>query len=155
MLQSHPMATNNYTFNKWQEANFRAVNKFYRSQKHKGSASGDELVFIVLDVSQDDSEIVGAVRLVPYEDFYWLRSLYIKQELRGQSLGLGLLHFVHKEIDRPIHCFPYTHLDHFYGLAGYEVTPLEALPLPLQQLYNRYSGKGESILIMSHRPISL
>jgi hypothetical protein len=146
------MQTNNYLFAHWDEGNFRAVNKFYRSQQHKGSASGDEQVFVIRNQTPDNNDIVGAVRLVPYDGFYWLRSLYIKQELRGQSLGLGLLNYVHEAIHLPIHCFPYPHLDHFYGLAGYSVTPLDEIPLPLQQLYSRYAGKGEPLLIMSYSP---
>ena len=147
-----PMTDSQFLFERWQAPNFRAVNKFYRSQKHKGSASGNEQVYVIWDTSEEEHAIVGAVRLVPYEEYFWLRSLYIRKELRGKSLGHKLLMFVQQHISQSIHCFPYYHLDRFYAGAGYEVTAKEALPQPLQQLYDRYTGKGESILIMSLYP---
>lgn len=127
----------------WGEPNFRPVNKFYKKQKHKGSASADEQVF----VAYQGEDIVAAVRLVPYEGFFWLRSLYVEQALRGQGIGLALLEHVHTSIDLDIHCFPYDHLEHFYALAGYRIS--DTLPTALQQLYDRYSGRGEKILAMS------
>ena len=134
-----------YTFSKWQGENFRAVNKFYRSQKHKGSASGDEQVFII----KDDQDIVGAVRLVPYDGYFWLRSLYIEESLQKQGLGSRLLTFVHEHIQLPIYCFPYLHLDGFYSLAGYQLLDEDKLPNSLAQLHARYNRKGQGVLVMA------
>lgn len=128
----------------WAQPNFRAVNKFYRSQKHKGSASGDERVFVIF--LQED--IIAAVRLVPHDGFYWLRSLYVKSELRGQNLGQKLLTLVHQKITLPIYCFPYTHLEGFYLNSGYSLLTLEQLPQPLNQLFVKYQGKGSGIICM-------
>jgi len=133
----------NIQYQSWCEANFRAVNKFYKKQKHKGSASGDEQVF----VAYQGEDIVAAVRLVPYDGYFWLRSLYVEQALRGQGIGLALLAQVHTSIDLDIHCFPYDHLAHFYTLAGYHMA--DTLPPSLQQLYERYSSRGEKIIAMS------
>jgi len=134
-----------YTFLKWQAPNFRAVNQFYRSQKHKGSASGDEQVYVI----EDDSAIIGAVRLVPYDGYYWLRSLYIKKEIQSQGLGSQLLAFVDQHISQPIYCFPYPHLDYFYSKAGYHTVGVDQLPQSLAQLYERYNRKGQSTLVMA------
>ncbi len=143
-----------YELSEWSQPNFRAVNKFYRSQKHKGSASGDDRVFII--THQED--IVAAVRLVPYQDqdqnqdYYWLRGLYVKSELRGTGLGQQLLAFVKQklaqQIEQPIYCFPYTHLEHFYQKSDYKLLSPQELPVPLLQLFNKYSGKGEGIICM-------
>ena len=152
MVQSCPMTQSNFLFELWQQPNFRAVNKFYRSQKHKGSASGDEQVFVVWDTTETENTLVGAVRLVPYEDYFWLRGLYIHEDLRGKGLGHQLLRTVQSHISLPIHCFPYTHLKSFYSKAGYVDTPTAELPISLQQLYERYSNKGETLLSMSLFP---
>lgn len=152
MVQSCPMTHSKFLFEPWQEPNFRAVNKFYRSQKHKGSASGDEQVFVAWDTSETENTLIGAVRLVPYEDYFWLRSLYIHEDLRGHGLGHELLRTVQNQITLPIHCFPYGHLNSFYSKAGYVDTPKPELPQSLQQLYDRYSNKDESLLIMSLFP---
>jgi len=141
----------------WQEANFRAVNKFYKRQKHKGSASGDERVFIVLgDLPQASTEapieqsILAAVRLVPAEGYYWLRSLYVDKSLRGKRIGSQLLDYVNTHVHSTIHCFPYAHLEHFYTQSGYQFSDINDAPLPLKQLYERYNQKGDGVLFMSH-----
>lgn len=133
-------------FKEWHGEHFRPVNQFYKKQKHKGSASGDERVFII----EQDETIIASVRLVPLEDDYWLRSLYVEQALQGQSLGSQLLHFVSTHIKQTIYCFPYLHLDHFYQQAGYEPIDHDNMPHALQQLYLRYNRKGQGILAMAH-----
>ena len=80
------MTPNPYSFYEWKEPNFRAVNKFYKREKHKGSASGEERVFVISQQQgSEESEVIAAVRLVPYESYYWLRSLYIDHSLRGKG----------------------------------------------------------------------
>lgn len=144
------MTPNPYSFYEWKEPNFRAVNKFYKRQKHKGSASGEERVFVISkQQAVDESEIVAAVRLVPAESYYWLRSLYVDQSLRGKGLGSQLLSHINQQINMDIHCFPYTHLEGFYQSSGYEMTSVSSAPQALQQLYERYNRKGDSILFMS------
>ncbi len=197
-----------YHFAEWQEPHFRPVNKFYKQQKHKGKANGDERVFVIWqdpdDNSQDnglESSIVGAVRLVPMRatirtqatastqtpvpneakaeassspDYYWLRSLYIDSDLRGQQLGSKLLAYVRQNIitsaplptstpptstsrttathAAPMYCFPYEHLLHFYQQAGWQLCEQQALPQAIADLYTRYTQRGEKILAM-HQPI--
>ena len=140
----------------WQEANFRAVNKFYKRQKHKGSASGDERVFIALgDLPNDSSDpstepsIIAAVRLAPADGYYWLRSLYVDKDLRGASIGSQLLAHVNTHVHSTIHCFPYAHLLNFYSQCGYQLSDITQAPAPLQPLYTRYNQKGDGVLFMS------
>jgi len=129
---------------RWSGDNFRPVNKFYRSQKHKGSASGDEQVFVIYQ----DEDIIAAVRLVPFKGYFWLRSLYVKSELRGQKLGHLLLKAVHEALNDPIYCFPYTHLLDFYTVSGYQLVDEKNMPEALQDLFKRYSRKGTAIINM-------
>ena len=140
-----PIALNAIVLDEWQGENFRAVNQFYRRQKHKGSASGDERVFVI----EHDSQIIAAVRLVPYEGYYWLRSLYVEQTLQGNKLGSQLLAYVHTHITQPIYCFPYLHLDHFYQQVGYQLINEDQMPHSILQLYTRYNRKGQGILAMA------
>lgn len=138
-----------FTFEKWCEPHFRPVNKFYKSQQHKGKANGEDVVFVIWY----EGELVGAVRLVPYDHFYWLRSLYIKEALRGKGLGLELLNFVKRSLEGPfkkdIHCFPYEHLQSFYSLGGYRLSDSQLLPETLTDLYLKYLSRGERIIAMS------
>ncbi|GAA6134797.1 hypothetical protein NBRC116188_15870 [Oceaniserpentilla sp. 4NH20-0058] len=134
-----------FQFSLWQGENFRPVNQFYRTQKHKGSASGDDKVFII----QQESVIVGAVRLVPYSGYYWLRGLYIKNALQGKRLGSQLLDCVAAQISLPIYCFPYPHLDHFYSQAHYQHVDENLLPDNIATLFERYNRKGQGVLVMA------
>lgn len=143
-------APQNLTFKEWNSEHFRPVNHFYKKQKHKGSASGNERVFII----EHDDNIIAAVRLVPYDNYYWLRSLYVEQSKQGQSLGSELLSFVHQHIHQTIYCFPYLHLEHFYQKAGYELMSEEQMPQAIHQLFTRYQRKGQGILAMAkYNPI--
>jgi N-acetylglutamate synthase-like GNAT family acetyltransferase len=135
-------------FTEWQGEHFRPVNQFYKKQKHKGSASGDERVFII----EYGEAIIAAVRLVPHDDYYWLRSLYVEQTLQGQSLGSQLLSFVQVNIHTAIYCFPYLHLEHFYQQAGYVFVAESDMPQSIRQLYTRYNRKGQGILAMAKLP---
>ena len=128
-----PLALNTIILKEWQGENFRAVNQFYRRQKHKGSASGDDRVFVI----EHDSQILAAVRLVPYEEYYWLRSLYVEQTLQGKKLGSQLLAYLDHHITQPIYCFPYLHLDHFYQQAGYQLIGADKMQQSILQLYTR------------------
>lgn len=143
------------TFARWQAPHFRPINKFYKSQKHKGKANGDETVFYGFLLTEDQEEqIIGAVRLVPYKTesgtaFYWLRSLYIDETIRGNRLGGTLLQFTHRETSDPIYCFPYEHLESFYKAQGYCLIADEDLPESLQDLYSKYRQRGERIIAMA------
>lgn len=136
----------------WAEDNFRGVNKFYKRQKQKGSASGDERVFVVNTcdpITSDEHILIAAVRLVPYSGYYWLRSLYVAAPHQGKGIGSLLLAFVNEQVKQDIHCFPYTHLDRFYALSGYQLTQPAQLPMSLSQLFDRYNHKGDNIIAMS------
>ena len=151
--------SNQYTICEWQEANFRSVNKFYKRQKHKGSASGNERVFVVYDAptkkvdnSEDEPSIIAAVRLVPAENYYWLRSLYVDRSRQGAGIGSQLLAHINTHVHSSIHCFPYSHLEAFYSQCGYQMINLDPGPLALQQLYKKYNQKGDGVLFMSRIP---
>ncbi|WP_396588946.1 GNAT family N-acetyltransferase [Bermanella sp. R86510] len=131
-------------YQQWQEPNFRAVNKFYRSQKHKGSASGNDIVY----VAYNEDELVGAVRLVPYDNYYWLRGLYIASVLRNQGIGHTLMMHASEHTRWPIYCFPYKHLINFYRQVDYVQLAPEQLPNALQQLYQRHQQKSDNIAAM-------
>ena len=152
------MNDSSFNFARWQAPHFRPINKFYKSQKHKGKANGDDVVFYGFWLDDDQTEqIMGAVRLVPYlEDsehpFYWLRSLYIREDLRGRSLGGALLAHTHQATSAPIYCFPYTHLESFYQSNGYALINVETLPESLQDLYIKYQQRGEKIIAMAKVP---
>jgi GNAT superfamily N-acetyltransferase len=149
---NNPEFTLAVEFKEWHESNFRVVNKFYKSQNHKGRASGDERVFIAQKRCENSHQlnIIAAVRLIRYQGYYWLRSLYVEKSIQGNNVGSLLLSFLNQNIQQTIHCFPYIHLKRFYQNCGYSLTKLNDLPLPLQQLHQRYSTKSDRILIMSH-----
>lgn len=142
-------------YQQWSAPHFRPINHFYRSQKHKGSASADETVFVALPsnfdeahIDADKQDIQAAVRLVPYDNYFWLRSLYVREELRAKGIGSKLMQTVHSHMDATIFCFPYTHLEAFYKALGYEIVEIDQLPNSLQQLYQRYQRKSDNILAM-------
>ena len=157
---------NEIQFAQWQAPHFRPINKFYKSQKHKGKANGSDLVFYAFRMVHQEPEILGAVRLAPSDSgdkaindsdsqtrYFWLRSLYIHEALRGKQIGSKLLEAVHNALPTSsIYCFPYDHLQSFYGRAGYRLMEGDSLPEALSDLFDRYVERGEKILAMGKEP---
>lgn len=162
MTESPQINVNEIQFAQWQAPHFRPINKFYKSQKHKGKANGNDLVFYAYRMVDQEQDVLGAVRLVPDEssedikvesNYLWLRSLYIHEALRGKHIGSMLLEHVNDALtDTPIYCFPYDHLENFYGKAGYRLMEHDSLPPALQDLFERYTHRGEKILAMGKEP---
>lgn len=158
---------NEIQFAQWQAPHFRPINKFYKSQKHKGKANGSDLVFYAYGTVNEEQKVLGAVRLVPSDSedqsngnmtdeqsgYFWLRSLYIHDALRGKQLGTKLLECVHRSLSTvPIYCFPYDHLENFYSNADYRLVAEDSLPQALKDLFDRYVQRGEKIIIMGKEP---
>lgn len=129
----------------WREPHFRPVNSFYKQQGHKGKANGSDRVFVL----ETDSQLLGAVRLVPFEGYYWLRSLQIAQTWQRKGLGIHMLTEINQTVPENIYCFPYAHLQHFYETAGYHLIKPENCPENIRSLFSRYSGTDNKILLMA------
>lgn len=129
----------------WREPHFRPVNSFYKQQGHKGKANGNDRVWVI----EDAGKVLGAVRLVPFTGYYWLRSLQIATTHQRQGLGIQLLAEINRSVPQTIYCFPHDHLQQFYEMSRYRLINLENCPENIRSLFSRYATAGSKILCMT------
>jgi hypothetical protein len=74
-----------------------------------------------------------------------------EDSLRHQGIGSQLLVAL-RDLDDPCTCVPYTHLETFYGRAGF--VPLEEHNMPdfLRARAVEYRARGLSVLVMKREP---
>jgi GNAT superfamily N-acetyltransferase len=164
---------------KWLQPNFREINKFYKKNGHKGKANGDDIVFYAYQCTNDSSqEVIAAVRLCPIHSEttanithqsssnaytttlntpetasnttdYWLRSMWVHTDMRGQGIGVKLLAAMTDFFEsNNTYCFPYDHLKSFYQQAKFSDLSSCDIPQPLNEKYQQYMKAGAKIILM-------
>lgn len=129
---------------------FPLVNKFYKHCRYSAKAGRDDIVFVV----KNASGISTAVRLqLRQPGVYFLRSMCVAPEYRRQGLGSILLQGMESFLN-PItcYCYPFDHLQSFYGRAGFSVVAPEHAEPYMLEAYQRYIAQGRKLLLMIRHP---
>jgi len=122
------------------------VDKFYQSQGYKIKCGRHERVFSLTHPSYG---IVGAARLVPQADDYWLRNMLIASELRHHGLGTLFIKKILSELQPGnCYCFSTTHAEAFYTKLKFQhLTPEECNTLVAAR-YEQYRSRGRDWILM-------
>lgn len=122
------------------------VNKFYKQCRYSGKAGRGDVLYAL----KGPDGIVAAVRLEPKMDgWFFLRSMCVAPELRGQGVGTQLLQGIEDFLQaHPCYCYPFDHLQSFYELAGFELRSPEQAPAFMQEAFYRYIRQGRKIILM-------
>lgn len=128
---------------------FPLVNRFYKEAGHKGKARGDDIVYVV----REQGKIIAAVRLCPtqppHSEWLLLRGMWVLPSKQRQGIGSELMvALMHALSDRKIWCYPFRHLEAFYGLFGFSTLLPEMAPEFMAGPFEAYSRAGKKILIM-------
>lgn len=128
------------------EMQFPLVNKFYKACRYSGKAVRGETVFTL----KGPQGMVAAVRLEPKSDgWYFLRSMCVAPELRGQGLGSQLLRGLEDFLQQhPCYCYPFDHLQGFYEQAGFTLQDPHSASAEIQETFQRYTAQGRKIILM-------
>ena len=100
-------------------------------------------------VAEDSGHVVGVARLCDEHGHLVLRTMYLRQEYRGEGLGgLMLKRFASLLEGRDCYCLPFEDLIDFYGQVGFvPIQPGEA-PSHLRERLQENRGNGQNVLIM-------
>lgn len=112
------------------------VAEYYRCElgRDVGLDASQEVV-----CAREGDTVVGALRLYPDSDALILRTMVVADGRRGQGIGRALLEVASKQIGpRECYCFPWAHLERFYGRIGFLPVPLEVVPAHIR----RWLGSG-------------
>ncbi|MBB6523312.1 GNAT family N-acetyltransferase [Pseudoteredinibacter isoporae] len=139
------------------ELSLPLVNRFYKSCRYPAKAGRGERVYCL----RQNGKILAAVKLMPksfdQQEWLFLRAMCVLPELQGQGLGKRFLEDLQNCFDLPVYCYPFEHLEAFYGHVGF-VCPgeTEKLPSAVGEAWRRLLGQGRKVLLMIHRnPVSV
>ena len=113
----------------------RDVETFYRRElKREVPLELDQEVFAAMD----GNDIVGALRLCPEAGTLLLRTVVVADGRRGHGIGRSLLREASDAIGpRACWCFPWAHLERFYGTIGFVRVPDATVPQALRHRTTR------------------
>ena len=121
------------------------IKRFYRDHGFRAQAPKSDDIYIALL----DNKLIGALRLIPVDNHWLLRSMCVHEEYRGKGVGsymLGILKDVLRE--KQCYCFPYTHLKEFYSQIGFKRIETNEAPFTICEKYRMYLNKKKNILLM-------
>jgi N-acetylglutamate synthase-like GNAT family acetyltransferase len=120
------------------------VNKFYKVNRARGKAKGNERVWVV----KDKGEIVGAARVADISGHDFLTGVVVAGAYQRQGIAAALVAAVVKSQEKPCYTFPYGHLVGLYQRLGFGEVAADELPKPLLSRFGRYQGQGRDIVVM-------
>ncbi len=125
------------------------LNKFYKENKNKARAKPSDLLFAALD----DDIICAALRLIPYDTFFFLRSVLTHPNYRGQGIAAQLIqHAVASTVKQSgaltIYTLPTPKAVSLYQRLGFKVVDTAEVPLPLQASYKRFRHANNDSRVM-------
>jgi N-acetylglutamate synthase-like GNAT family acetyltransferase len=102
------------------------VETFYRRELGREvPLEADQEVF----AARDGRTLVGALRLCPEAKTLVLRTVVVADGRRGQGIGRSMLAIASDAIGRrECWCFPWEHLEGFYGAIGFRRVDRERIP---------------------------
>ena len=136
------------TFSLATEDQLGLVNRFYRTNGHKGKCGRNDRVYI----ARDSQAIVAAVRFSEKVDVWLLRGLWVAVSQRRQGIGGMLLQYCLPEFNKPVWCYPYEHLAAFYKQYGFCEQHPETAPNDIATQWQAYRQRGHTFTLMQYLP---
>ncbi|MGB0834513.1 MAG: GNAT family N-acetyltransferase [Psychrobium sp.] len=119
------------------------ANKYYKTHKVGGSASGNNIVM----VARKNGNIVGIARLAPIQEHWFLTGVHVAESERGQGIASQLIKALCGQQPQ-VYSFPYQHLEAFYNNLGFTLMPPEQIPSEIAARFVAYSKQGRKIVAM-------
>jgi len=120
------------------------VNKFYQEHGWRNKANRHDLTW----VAREESCIVGAARLAPINNQYWLLTgVFVDERYRSQGIAQRLI--TASCLSTPqIYTFSLQNLAGFYQKLGFNPITPDKLPDELAQRFSAYVKQGRKITAM-------
>ncbi|WP_299982800.1 GNAT family N-acetyltransferase [uncultured Pseudoteredinibacter sp.] len=131
------------------EASLPLVTKFYKTCRYPAKAGRGERVYCL----RLEGEIVAALKLMPknFADAPWLflRAMCVLPQMQGQGIGKIMLRLLKPYFDQDVYCYPFSHLESFYGSIGFARLAPEETAAEMSHAYQRLLDQGRDVLMMS------
>lgn len=130
------------------------LNRFYKENKDKARAKPNDLMFAAID---DNQKICSVLRLLPYSQFLFLRSVLTHPESRGKGIAAGLIQYAvdiqfKQSPDLAIYTLPTPLARPLYIRLGF--IPINQVDIPPELLasYRRFrrTDNDSSVMVLHH-----
>lgn len=130
------------------------LNRFYKENKDKARAKPDDLMFAAIDENQ---QVCAVLRLLPYAQFYFLRSVLTSPESRGEGIASTLIQYAidsqfAQAENTPIYTLPTPLALPLYSRLGFTAIEQADIPVELQSSYRRFRHANNDSSVMVIRP---
>lgn len=124
------------------------LNQFYKRHKDKARAKPSDLMYI----ASEDEVIHAGLRLLPYSDFLFLRSVFTAENARGQGIASQLISQAVNEASLPIYTLPTAEAMSLYQRLGFQAVEISDIPSELTASYRRFrqSSKGPTVMVINN-----
>jgi N-acetylglutamate synthase-like GNAT family acetyltransferase len=129
-------------------SNCQQLNQFYKQNKDKARAKPEDLMYTAIN---EQVEVCSVLRLLPYEDFLFLRSVLTAQECRGSGIASGLIEYAIKQQSGPIYTLPTPQALSLYQRLGFQEVSKQEIPAQLLASYRRFrqSSNGPTVMVIN------
>ena len=128
------------------------LNQFYKKHKDKARAKSTDLMFIACGAET----IHAGLRLLPYENYLFLRSVFTSPAERGQGTASKLITYAinatMKEYSQPIYTLPTLAAVGLYERLGFEAVAISDIPVELIASYRRFrqTSNGPTVMVINN-----
>jgi N-acetylglutamate synthase-like GNAT family acetyltransferase len=128
------------------------LNQFYKQYKDKARAKPTDLMFI----AHEKDVIHSGLRLLPYENYLFLRSVFTSPTNRGHGTASQLItHAINaalKEGSQPIYTLPTPAAMGLYERLGFKAVAVSDIPPELVASYRRFrqSSNGPTVMVINN-----
>ena len=124
------------------------LNQFYKVHKDKARAKPSDLMYTA---TNKEGEICSVLRLLPYDDFLFLRSVLTAQESRGAGIASHLIKYAIQQHKEPIYTLPTPQALSLYQQLGFQLISTPDIPAQLLASYRRFrhSNNGPTVMVIN------
>ena len=113
------------------------LNKFYKEHKDKARAKASDVIFAAIGSGSSPETTYAALRLLPYANFLFLRSVFTHPHYRGQGIAAQLIHHATNTIfkqspELAIYTLPTPKALSLYQRLGFKPVTAVNIPAELQ-----------------------
>lgn len=124
------------------------LHKLYKSNYPSGKPKGKEDIITL----ENDSIIIGAMRVKNYEDCHFLTGMMIIEDMRGKKLASYLLQHIDDFItSKKCYCLCEPKLSSFYIQNGFTHTNIDTSPHVIQTKHERYTSSGKNLDLLIYK----
>jgi N-acetylglutamate synthase-like GNAT family acetyltransferase len=129
----------------YQLSETRVLNHFYKLNKDKARAKPNDLMYAAIS---NDKTPCAALRLLPYEQFLFLRSVLTSPDYRGQGIASALIQYAINQNSCPIYTLPTPLAVSLYKRLGFIEVEKQEIPAQLLASYRRFRQADNAPTVM-------